>query len=267
MASTYAHYKFGQEVLSSLPDHIKSIISQGKQLYDIGLHGPDILFYHKPLKSNEIKDFGHELHKIKAGEILTSFAEILKENPSAEKTAYIFGFISHFALDSSIHRYVEDAIAPNGLSHTEIETGFEYFLLDKDGHDPTSKKLTSHIISSSQNAENIKCFYPKVTLKEMKKSLKSIHFYHNLYTAPKNPKRAVIVNALKLLGLYESYGGVIMPKSLNEKQEKINQTLYFKYQKAVSLAVFLITNYQEYLTNNATLDDRFYHTFGWEDNE
>ena len=52
MPSTYAHYRFGQEVLKELPNDIKKIIIENKELYDIGLHGPDLLFYYLPLKNN-----------------------------------------------------------------------------------------------------------------------------------------------------------------------------------------------------------------------
>lgn len=48
MPSTYAHYRLGQEVLKNLPAKEKRLIEQHKELFDIGLHGPDILFYYKP---------------------------------------------------------------------------------------------------------------------------------------------------------------------------------------------------------------------------
>ena len=56
MPSTYAHYRLGQEVLDNLSGGIKSTILNHKQLYDIGLHGPDILFYYKPLFSCEVNN-------------------------------------------------------------------------------------------------------------------------------------------------------------------------------------------------------------------
>ena len=44
MPSTYAHYRMGQEVYHNLTGKPKQIIEKYKELYDIGLHGPDILF-------------------------------------------------------------------------------------------------------------------------------------------------------------------------------------------------------------------------------
>ena len=48
MPSTYAHYRMGQEVIKQVSAPAHDIIMKHKQLYDIGLHGPDILFYYHP---------------------------------------------------------------------------------------------------------------------------------------------------------------------------------------------------------------------------
>lgn len=44
MPTTYTHYKFGKEVLETLPHPLQSSIENHRELFDIGLHGPDILF-------------------------------------------------------------------------------------------------------------------------------------------------------------------------------------------------------------------------------
>ena len=61
--STYAHYRFGQEVLKELPNDIKKIIIENKELCDIGLHGPDLFFDYLPLKTNEINSIGYNMHE------------------------------------------------------------------------------------------------------------------------------------------------------------------------------------------------------------
>ena len=50
MPTTYAHYKFGKEVISALPRPLRSTVENHRELFDIGLHGPDILFYYHPMK-------------------------------------------------------------------------------------------------------------------------------------------------------------------------------------------------------------------------
>ena len=49
MPSTYAHYTFGERMLPLFPAKIRALIQENRALYDIGLHGPDILFYYKAL--------------------------------------------------------------------------------------------------------------------------------------------------------------------------------------------------------------------------
>ena len=44
MPTTYAHYKFGKEVISALPRPLRSTVENHRELFDIGLHDPDILF-------------------------------------------------------------------------------------------------------------------------------------------------------------------------------------------------------------------------------
>ena len=55
MPTTYAHYKFGKEVISALPRPLRSTVENHRELFDIGLHGPDILFYYHPMKRNTAK--------------------------------------------------------------------------------------------------------------------------------------------------------------------------------------------------------------------
>ena len=39
MPTTYAHYKFGKEVISALPRPLRSTVENHRELFDIGLHG------------------------------------------------------------------------------------------------------------------------------------------------------------------------------------------------------------------------------------
>lgn len=70
MPSTYAHYCFGKAVYRRLPQEIQEEIKAYSPLYMTGLHGPDILFYYKPLKSNAINRIGYGMHGRPADEFL-----------------------------------------------------------------------------------------------------------------------------------------------------------------------------------------------------
>ena len=108
MPTTYAHYKFGKEVISALPRPLQSAIENNRELFDIGVHGPDILFYHNPIKKNSVTTQGYELHDKMADEFFSHGLDVVRssENPAAAR-AYIYGVICHFALDSECHPYIE----------------------------------------------------------------------------------------------------------------------------------------------------------------
>ena len=115
MPSTYAHYCFGKAVYRRLPQEIQEEIKAYSPLYMTGLHGPDILFYYKPLKSNAINQIGYRMHGRPAVEFFEKAWMRAKElSEGRGGFAYLYGFICHFALDHSCHPYIEKKIKESG---------------------------------------------------------------------------------------------------------------------------------------------------------
>ncbi|WP_318025899.1 zinc dependent phospholipase C family protein [Faecalibacillus faecis] len=165
MPSTYAHYRFGQEVLKELPNDIKKIIIKNKERYDIGLHGPDLLFYYLPLKTNEINSIGYNMHEKTGKEVFDTFRKMMTSKKQINHyLAYYYGFICHFALDATCHGYIEKRIHESGVSHGEIEVEFDRFLMIEDGLNPISHHLTNHLVACE---ENPKCIESTKKLNEL----------------------------------------------------------------------------------------------------
>lgn len=96
MPSTYAHYRMGQEVIKQVSSPARDIIMKHKQLYDIGLHGPDILFYYYPLVTNPVNAIGYGLHERSGKYFFGKATEIIETASDKEAAlAYIYGFICH----------------------------------------------------------------------------------------------------------------------------------------------------------------------------
>ena len=70
MPSTYAHYRLGKEVIQKLDPDLRAIAEGHRQLYDIGLHGPDILFYYDALHRNPTSQIGFDMHGFPAPVLL-----------------------------------------------------------------------------------------------------------------------------------------------------------------------------------------------------
>ncbi len=103
MPSTYAHFCFGREVLAALPQEMQSLLWPEQNLFSIGLHGPDILFFDHPLLGR-VSRLGHRMHKQSGAAFFRPAGEKLAalEFPAPE-TAYLYGFLCHFALDRACH--------------------------------------------------------------------------------------------------------------------------------------------------------------------
>ena len=64
MPTTYTHDLFGKKVYRQLSPEIKKVIRRNGNLFRIGLHGPDILFY--DLFDTSVTSVGVEMHSLPA---------------------------------------------------------------------------------------------------------------------------------------------------------------------------------------------------------
>ena len=270
MPTTYAHYKFGKEVMSALPRPLQNSIENNRELFDIGLHGPDILFYHRPIFKTTVSAQGYALHDKPADEFFSRAAEVISqaEDPAAAR-AYIYGFICHFALDSECHPYVEKMIQVSGISHSEIEMEFDRMLLTEDFFNPLRHDSAKHIRPTLENGKVIAPFFEDITPETIKKALRSMKFYLNILRAPDPGKRKMLFGGMKLARCYDSMHGMVMCEEPNPDCRDYCLLLKRQFAGAVPLAAGLIIQYQKKLFQNGELPERFRETFGagehWEE--
>ena len=272
MPSTFAHKVFGDMVLKKLPEGIRPG-GQRLRLYMIGLHGPDILFYYKGLKPNQVNSIGFEQHTRPASEFFSPSAQLFRSTGSVPLKelyrSYLTGFICHFVLDSACHGYIEKKIQVSGITHTEIETEFDRSLLTERGLDPLRKTLTDHILPTMANSRVIAPFFPGVTVEQVFESLNSMIFYNRLLIAPDPVKRQTVLGLLRATGNYEEMHGMMMSLEPNPDCLDSDLRLHKLMDKAVDPCVELIKAYTDTLEKGAPLPQQMDLTFGpapgWED--
>ncbi len=268
--ATYAHYSFGCEVIPLLPKGIRAIINAHRQLFNIGLHGPDILFYYQPYHKNAISSRGYAMHDELASDFFAQARKIYANNQDGkeEMLAYLLGFVAHFALDYSCHSYVEAIMHQKKVSHTLVETCFDRYLLVEDGYDPLSFNTTGHLEPSIRNAKIIARFFPGIKWPKMHKVLKSMVFYLRLLIAPNPVKRNSLLNVMKVAGVYHSLKDQLIPLEENEDLTSSCLGLASLKYDAQKLYVKLAVNLFGYLNGQNDLDPAFSKTFekqdGWE---
>jgi len=260
MPTTYAHYAFGKEVLNKLDEDMGKIINDNIDLFNIGLHGPDILFYYEPLKSNLISKIGHETHRKSADVFFERAKNVINKCPDSDASrAYIAGFICHYMLDSECHPYIRQK--EDGISHSEIETEFDRSLMIENKLNPVSHKPTAHIRPKQDYAQCISLFFEGIDKEEIYKTLKSMKFYLNLLVVPGRLKRSAVIGGLKLSGNYDSMIDLVMKYTPNEACSKINENLQDLFRNAVVPTCCLVTEYFKNINSCEKINERFNRNF------
>lgn len=245
MPCAYAHYRFGQEVLGSLPRDIREGIMSFKELYDIGLHGPDILFYHGPIIPDSVTKTGQGLHKKSGEEVFTAVLDVLRDRQDAAMyRAYVYGYLCHFALDVMCHGYVAEFMDNSGVSHNEIEMEFDRYLTVLDGHDPLHHDTAAHIIPSRRNAAVIAAFYTGIDARDIQRSLKLMKLCLHTLLAPEKRTRAALFAMFRATGKARELNGLVMSLTPNPVCQESSGRLAELYKLAAPLAIKLISELQ-----------------------
>lgn len=138
------HYIFGLKAFFQLPDCVlKSIISNHKDLFRLGLQGPDIFFCHpKAAIGTNQRNVGSQMHELKVNEYFENcldLIETLQDNQQEMAIAYVAGFFCHYVFDSVMHPYIYSRVGyvPNlkkgagqiSGAHAQLETMIDNWLL------------------------------------------------------------------------------------------------------------------------------------------
>lgn len=246
MPSTYAHYRMGQEVLARLPVNIRSRIISEIDLFNMGLYGPDLLFYYRPLEINHINRRGYAMHRRAGIEFASHAARVLRSHYFADSYfAYACGFICHFALDRQCHRYILRRAEATHVPHAEIEMGYDRALLLHDGFEPAADKLMEHIRPDHRTAKVIASFFPDVKPGHVLKAMRSAKLCNKLLLAPVRVKRRIVNAVLELTGnsRYMQRSMISMKKDpiLRSGSKAMSRC----YRAAVRDSVTLITDFRE----------------------
>ena len=253
MPSTYAHVRFGSDVTDILPRELRSIANDNYESFALGLHGPDLLFYYRPLERTDISAKGYALHEKQAADFFKKAAEIFKAR--GEKTyerAYLFGFLCHFALDSSSHPIVNAEMKAKGFAHTEIEAAFERYLYDTDGREPYKCDTTEHIMNCARTRGEASAYFG-ITEKQAEKAIKSIKFYNRLMCAKTAVGRAVVRALAGNSEKTREIRGMLVPKFVKPEFADAIDGLRMAYCDGLNKAAELILNYNSYLNGEGEL--------------
>ena len=250
MPSIYTHEAFGKAVLKHLPEEMQEIIYEYPNQFQIGLQGPDILFFHKPFKKDRINTTGINMHSQSMLQWLIPATRVIfnkgKDNP---EYSYYLGFICHYLLDSKCHPYINEMVDEIKFNHIELETEFDRFLLNKNGHDALKYpvyKLVPKDLGTALGISALYKQYPGINTTSIYRSLKDMYFYKMILFCPSRNRRRLIERVCKAFGIYSMAQGHIMHTRINSKSSITNPVLLHMVREQIPEAVDILTKINEY---------------------
>lgn len=268
MPTTYAHWRFGDKCIETLPSDLQKVVNNNRDIFNFGVHGPDIFFYYNCLKPNEVNAFGTKLHDIPFGTTLKKMLPIYQAMPLQEKEAalaYLLGFTCHFTLDSYCHGYIDrkaevskNTDAPT--THGIIESQFDKHLLIKDGYDPFEKKVTFSLNPNRKIAKVIAKLFEDLDTKTVLQSIKDQKMYLNLLKDNTDFKRSILEKAMDAVNAPDFKDLLLTKKEFPEIEDSLMR-LDKLFTKANEHYPKLANNLVEYLDGKDSLLPYFKHHF------
>lgn len=255
MPNIYMHSKFILDIYDRLDLNTKYLLIDEKDKLTTFAQSLDPLFLYdvkKLKKKSTFREFAHYFHKNKVREFFINLINYIKYNNlknNSEIMAFLYGFLSHYILDSTFHPYV---IYKTGIFNKEKKETYKYFgkhhlmetYLDKEfinlreNINPTKYKIYNLLNTSAFSKELNKLI--DITFKETFNVNNMSKFYYKaiidmkfLYKHLRYDPRGFKLFLYKLISPLTKYKlpSDIRYISYHYKEKNLNHFLNFKKKK------------------------------------
>lgn len=172
MPDTITHYIFGLDTTQNIKSSpLYPCLKENKELFLIGLQGPDPIYYHHLRKKDNKASLATKMHIEKTSDFLISaLCQIKKYDISSKEfykgLSYLSGFICHYILDYMAHpyifylggKYLEDAPETHKYIgfHKKIELAIDTILCEERFSLKSSEfKIHKHILKDIKLPESL----------------------------------------------------------------------------------------------------------------
>ena len=250
MPAVGAHYEFGQITLLHLTLEQREIIDENKEMFDLGLQGPDILFFYKPYVKNPISRIGHQIHSTQASMFFSEmfFYDDVVEN--RKKLAYLFGFICHYCLDKNCHPYIK-SIIKNQKEHRIIEAELDSFIIDLYN---LPKTRYQYVPDNNIDITLLSEIFSMIGIGDIKKSIRDMRKYIKLLDKIEN-----IMMLEKILSLNGTFSSMCLMQDKRYEEETKNLAKIF--HESIKEAKELIDEFYELSKGNISTLTKFSNNY------
>lgn len=263
MPAILSHHLFGRALLTRQNDPA-FVTREARDAFLLGNQGPDPLFYATRTPSMvAIKKLGVSMHREYIEDYLKMWQEMLKRLRIKDYVyevlqAYIYGFLSHYALDRALHPLVyayQEALCTAGVSgltphdgsfvHGQIEADLDsYFLYKLTGRTIEEYHIPKQVLYSNEASLSSidtlyraasRLYHIKVPRGVFSKSVKDMRVLVQLLYSPGGTKRRCIGLAERLVRPHS------LLQAMSHRPEAAYETWYTNEDNLLSLSTDLGT--------------------------
>lgn len=258
MPANYAHYRMGLLTVDKLPASFRRPIGRFRRFFDVGLHGPDIFFHYNPFWNNPVTQMGSDFHRKTGRDFFTAACAAWKAAPSEAATAYLYGLLGHYCLDSIVHPYVCEKDKAGIARHAELETDFDRYLLRLDGKVPPQlQSVSEHMHLTRGEAVTAAQFFSPATPAQVYQSVRRSALFARLLA---HKKRKLLKLILKPAN--ENVRDHVMMSQANPRCQGMYPELMALYNLALERYPLMLEQLQAHLDTGAEFGEYFDAIFG-----
>lgn len=263
MPACYAHWHYGDICLQIMPPKYKKIVEENRDLYNLGVHGPDFFFFE--LSDKNIIEYGEDMHVTPAKMFFERCRVVYKSHKEKDAMlSYMLGFLTHFSFDSHAHGYVDRKVEVSNILHSTIESEFDKYLMRKNNKKPSRVDRSKLTNPTMENAKIMSYFFPFDEKTIYNAALKQKRF--SWLISPRTLLREKLLKYLAIKINKPFYGGLITSRYDDKKCQDSNIRLDKLMNKAYKSFPALLDNFLGFLSQKNVLSNYFDKTFDKDDN-
>lgn len=165
MPAATTHVEFAKDVYPLLDEKIRRQITD-MHMYCIGAQGPDLLFFSGfGVLPGTMAPIGGRMHDEKVADVISYFDLHAVEDPALK--SYFYGYLTHYALDSTVHPLVcslaHSESAKTGRTESEIhfriESVYDIYTLRRKGRSVEDYDVYKDLKLSDEDTRKLAILY------------------------------------------------------------------------------------------------------------
>lgn len=242
MPSVFAHYHFGDQALPGLHSQHQVCIRAHRSSYDLGLQGPDPLYY-----DSRCRQTGSLLHTQTMARQVARLREIWDKEGHGAFQAYAYGYVFHFLFDSLAHPYVGKLAGDTGYRHVAMETAYDRWLLKKAGHDPLRFRMERLIAFDQESSGAASRFWqvlaPDLPREAYVKACKLFPRIRGILVTPNRLYTGLLIGLLKALRVYKMVGSLLIrprPEAVERSYQGTEEAMHRIFEEGIQKAAGML---------------------------